>query len=433
MRIHEAEADIAELLQPAQASTRWLAEAQLVPLTPPAQALATNWQQLDLHYLETVLVTAGLAPQDDRLAGWNLNDDVFLCEEVIAARRTPEDKPFNYEHDCADIIGHTTAVRLVAGDGQAWTESQPLPAKLHVVTTDVLYKTWAKPELQRRMDTILAEIPERQWHVSMECLFSDFDYVLLSATGGVRVVARNQETAFLTRHLRCYGGQGDFQGERVGRALRQLIFSGKGLVRQPANPESVILADHGGDLGYTQTTATTEKLMDTSDIDKQLQDLRVQVEQGLAEVKALATERDAVIQELGTTRAQLETATAELNTLKVELQKTARAKRLQEALGVDEKVALGLAVTLAALSPAQFDAHLEALPRPVVVTPTPAVTATVTKSEPSLPEQDPAEALADPSLFISTVAKAEADLGVTLGNISKVAADVKAFMKKDKK
>ena len=69
--------------------------------------LATNEGQLDLHYVNTILVSTG----------WNKNDDVFSSEEVWAARNTPEDKPFNFEHDPSDIIGHITGNQAIDHSG----------------------------------------------------------------------------------------------------------------------------------------------------------------------------------------------------------------------------------------------------------------------------------------------------------------------------
>ena len=46
------------------------------------QTKAENKDQIDLYYLESVLVSCG----------WNKNDDVFQAEPTWAARNTPEDK-----------------------------------------------------------------------------------------------------------------------------------------------------------------------------------------------------------------------------------------------------------------------------------------------------------------------------------------------------
>jgi hypothetical protein len=45
----------------------------------------------------------------------------------------------------------------------------------------------------------------------------------------------------MTSHLKAYGGSGHYGGERVGRVLKNIIFSGKGLTKKPANPDSRIL------------------------------------------------------------------------------------------------------------------------------------------------------------------------------------------------
>jgi len=208
--------------------------ARLRSLFPESARAALS--DIDLYFLQTILVSTG----------WNRNDDVFDPMEVWVARHTPEHKPFNYEHDCANIIGHIISNWVIDSDGNLVAETSAadeLPAKFHVATGAVLYKYWEKPELQERMDRILVEIAKGEWFVSMECLFKGFDYALQARDGSMRVVARNEKTAFLTKHLRVYGGSGRYGEYKVGRLLRNIIFSGKGLVRKPANPDSVILPD----------------------------------------------------------------------------------------------------------------------------------------------------------------------------------------------
>ncbi len=199
-----------------------------------AQHSKAGSDDFDLHYLKSVLVSTG----------WNKNDDVFDRMETWGARKTPEDKPFNYEHNCSDIIGHITGNYVVDADGKVVADDSTidaLPAKFHVVVGEVLYKYWDKPELQERMDTILREIAENKWFVSMEALFKGFDYAVFAKDGKAKVIARNEQTAFLTKHLRIYGGDGTFEDLKVGRLLRHIVFSGKGLVRKPANPDSSFL------------------------------------------------------------------------------------------------------------------------------------------------------------------------------------------------
>ena len=74
----------------------------------------------------------------------------------------------------------------------------------------------------------------------MECVFSGFDYAVVAPNDDNHIVARTNDTAFLSRHLRAYGGTGEFQGHKVGRLLKNITFSGKGFVEKPANPDSII-------------------------------------------------------------------------------------------------------------------------------------------------------------------------------------------------
>ena len=208
------------------------------------KSLAQNNDQFDLFYLSSVLVSTG----------WNKNDDVFLPEELWAARKTAEDKQFNFMHNEKDIIGHITDNCVADFNGneiednmEVWfhlRRDEEVPSEFNVVTNAVIYTSWSDPELRERTDKIVAEIKEgNKWFVSMECLFPHFDYSLMNSEGECRIVKREEASAYLTKHLRAYGGSGEYEGYKVGRALRNISFSGKGLVSKPANPRSVILKD----------------------------------------------------------------------------------------------------------------------------------------------------------------------------------------------
>ena len=188
----------------------------------------------DLYYVQSILVTSN----------WNKNDDIFDSKEVWLARNTPEDKPTNLEHDEATIIGHITSNWPITESGILIDENTPLenlPEKFHILTGSVIYRAYSKPELKERSEKLIAEIEDGIKYVSMECLFKGFDYGLLNkSTGDYKVLARNNDTAYLTKYLRAYGGLGEHQEYKVGRVLRNITFSGKGFVNKPANPESVI-------------------------------------------------------------------------------------------------------------------------------------------------------------------------------------------------
>ena len=190
----------------------------------------SNPDQIDLYYLESVLVSTG----------WNKNDDVFLIKSTWDARNTPEDKQFNFMHNENDIIGHITGSYIADRDGNK-IESDVAPEKFDIITQAVLYNSWTDPENRERMQKIISEIEDGEWFVSMECLFSDFDYALVDPKGKNQLLKRDGASAFLTKHLRAYGGEGEYEGYKIGRALKNISFSGKGLVSNPANPRSVIL------------------------------------------------------------------------------------------------------------------------------------------------------------------------------------------------
>ncbi len=197
------------------------------------QALeAGNKDQIDLFYLKSILVSTG----------WNKNDDVFDPQELWNARNTPEDKPFNFMHNEKDIIGHITGNAVVDFEGNPIDENNfQVPSQFNILTTSVIYTSWTDAEQKERMDKIVAEIEEGKWFVSMECLFPAFDYAVIDSNGKASVIPRNESSAFLTKHLKAYGGTGTYQNYQVGRLLRNLSFSGKGLVSKPANPRSIIL------------------------------------------------------------------------------------------------------------------------------------------------------------------------------------------------
>jgi uncharacterized coiled-coil protein SlyX len=179
----------------------------------------------------------------------------------------------------------------------------------------------------------------------MECLFPSFDYALVDKEGGTKVVPREESSAFLTKHLRSYGGSGNYEDYRVGRLLRNLAFSGKGLVSKPANPRSVILeGNRFFDESEAQIlTISSTKENDMSDLDKQIADLRTalaeqksanealkekvvaeqqaEFEEKIQSLEAKITEQSSSITELTNSKEALATSLADT----------------QEALAVKEK------------------------------------------------------------------------------------------------
>ena len=269
-------------------------------------SIAQNEDQLDLYYLKSILVSTG----------WNKNDDVFDPKELWLAKDTPEDKPFNFMHNEKDIIGHITGNIVVDFDGnEIDLETNETPTTFNILTTSVIYTEWSDEDQRSRMQKIVSEIEDGKWFVSMECLFPDFDYALAASDGSIKVVPRNEASAFLTKHLRSYGGSGEYQDYRVGRLLRNLSFSGKGLVSKPANPRSVILDGNeffDESKAETLTISSIKEFTMTENQEQKISDLQKELTEAKAANEAM---KDAVVAEqhelFATKIKELETTIAE--------------------------------------------------------------------------------------------------------------------------
>lgn len=244
-----------------------------------------NSNQKDLYYLDTVLVSTN----------WNRNDDVFLAPRVWNARATAEDKQFNFMHNENDIIGHITGCYVVDKNNQIVDDkvvaSDGIPSEFDIITESVIYRAWSDPKNQERIDKIIAEIKQGLWYVSMECLFNGFDYAVVEPNGNSILLERNEASAYLSKHLKAYGGTGEYEGYKIGRALKEITFSGKGLVSKPANPRSIIIrseASFAPKQEITKSFVIGEKNMEKVDevLAKQLEETKAQLNKVLAEIEA---------------------------------------------------------------------------------------------------------------------------------------------------
>lgn len=349
-------------------------------LNKPLRAIAENKNQMDLHYLKSILVTTG----------WNKNDDVFDKAEVWTARNTPSDKPFNYEHDQKQIIGHITASKVIDEDGNDVAEEvsvDELPKKFHILTSAVLYKFWEDPKKQEEINDIISGIANNKWFVSMEALFNNFDYAMDDGVTA-KVIARNEKTAFLTKHLRAYGGNGVFNNVKIGRVLKNIVFSGKGLVRKPANPESIIFDETEAFITSSvyqldETTKSKEITMSIEEekIEKKIaevteevaaafppeekpeeeekeetvEDPAVKKEEKMGEEEASYMEdKKKMMAESEAMKKQLDMVVNELNNMKKEKMQANRAEMVIEKFGMNKDEATLVVSALSALNDESF-------------------------------------------------------------------------------
>jgi len=377
------------------------------------KSLAFHNEQIDLYPLKSLLVSTG----------WNLNDDVFDLVETWKARSSPEDKPFNKLHEPRKIIGHSTDTWAVADkDAEKIIDINAsiddLPDELHLVTTSVLYKFLGDLEIKEEMDQLFAEIEQGKWYVSMECIFNDFDYAIIDNDNSHKIVKRNNDTAFLTANLRAYGGNGKYGNAKIGRLIRNLTFSGQGLVKEPGNPNSIIFAKinkFSGELGYNNLTSQEIKkeeskiMADTNenvvlqkqvaelelakkelerklaDIDEKAQAAQVKnLEDKISELKNTVAGKGKEIEDLNTKltesgkslaeaqnkASEIEKQLAEVNK-KVQEQETEKKLEVRAQLLVDQKKSVSLknaqklVSVVSGLNDEKFSEFVESLPEVV--------------------------------------------------------------------
>lgn len=324
----------------------------------------------DVFYIESILASVG----------WNDNDDIFTRSEIWNARNTPVHKKFNYMHNEKDIIGTITKAFVLDKDGKLIpddTKEEDLPEFFEIGVGSVLYTYWEDPELKARAKKLTEEILEDKWFVSMEVLFPSFDY---SVTKGSeqKFIQRNEETSFLTKYLRSYGGTGEYQGWKLGRQLKGIFFSGKGLVNNPANKRSLItLVGFNGAKASVDTLKEVKMSVEQKDYDKavaeagalsqkletsqaQINNYKLQVESLTKEVevaKALSTEQSAKISELESVVAESNQKLTEVNKSFAEvLEQVKSEKRVNQlvSVGVESAKAEELVKTFASANDEMF-------------------------------------------------------------------------------
>ena len=100
----------------------------------------------------------------------------------------------------------------------------------------------------------------------------------------------------MSKHLRAYGGTGKYEGYTVGRLLRNISFSGKGLVSKPANPRSVILNDSKSFSENDSELVAVSSIKETkmSDVlQKQLDDVKAELVEARAANETMKQEMEA--------------------------------------------------------------------------------------------------------------------------------------------
>lgn len=207
-------------------------------------------KQGDLQYIRSILVSAGT----------NKNGAHFLPSEMMKAHNTIVHKAIDIEHDEERVIGHIYDCAFLFKDGEQFdplklmaeyeeTARDADDIDIDIAVAGVIHKM--------RFPEYAEEIMEGDWKVSMECYFKDFDIKV-----GSEIITRDEASALgynpddlIGGFVKVVAGQKALGKHFVARVLRNITFSGMGIVKNPANPHSIIME-----------TAAHKELMEKGDI-----------------------------------------------------------------------------------------------------------------------------------------------------------------------
>jgi hypothetical protein len=190
-------------------------------------------KQPDLLYFTAIFVSSGA----------NLNNAYFQPSELVKAEHTIKNKALDIEHKEEDIVGHIYDRAFIGKDGSILSlkELSALDSdmidknEMHVVIAGIVYKD--------RFPELAKEISEGKWKVSMETFYSGYDVKI----GDMILDKNNAESLGLVvsnsvgKLAKVIKNKIEIAEGKVTRVLRNLIFSGCGFVKNPANPPSVVL------------------------------------------------------------------------------------------------------------------------------------------------------------------------------------------------
>jgi len=188
-------------------------------------------RQPDLQYLTAIFVSSGQ----------NKNGAVFLGSELIKARGTIDNKAVDVEHDEHTIIGQITGSVFLNRDRTVIDVENV--SRLDVAQQDALEMDIGISAIihKARFPVLASEISDGYWMVSMEAYYRDYDIKV----GDLIIPKEEAEERGLDKlvgsvvHLK--DGDKEMGFHLVGRVLRDILFAGVGIVKNPANPRSIIM------------------------------------------------------------------------------------------------------------------------------------------------------------------------------------------------
>jgi hypothetical protein len=192
-------------------------------------------KQPDLQYFSALFVSSGT----------NLNLAHFLPSELVLAAGSITSKAVDVEHEEAEIIGHIYDYAFVDAAGNkldvqelANMEKASLDTSdMHILIAGIIYKS--------RFPNIAKEVAESQWKVSMEAYYQNYDVkignLILDKKEADLLGFPTENSAAFGTMVKVIKKGVEIASGKAARVLRGICFSGVGIVKNPANPPSVIL------------------------------------------------------------------------------------------------------------------------------------------------------------------------------------------------
>ena len=192
-------------------------------------------KQPDLLYFSAIFVSSGE----------NLNHAFFLPSELVMAEGTIVNKALDVEHKEEEIIGHIYDRAFMTKEGEkvdlhelANMEEASLDKKdVHVAIAGIIYKN--------RFPNVAKEVADNKWKVSMEAYFQDYDVkvgdLILSRNEAETLGLASFDDSVLGKMAKVIKQGKEIAEGTITRVLRHITFSGCGIVKNPANPPSVVL------------------------------------------------------------------------------------------------------------------------------------------------------------------------------------------------
>lgn len=179
---------------------------------------------------------------------WNANGDVFTGEELVKKYATAKFKPINWMHKGSEEtenenIGVMLDSKLVYGDipnVDLFEKSDAClkgcSGKIHIKQDGIIWSQYFPTYAEK----IKKGIKNSSLFVSMECFFEDFGYAVREDNNSdIEFIDRTEATSHYTKALSQYGGSGRVKiknkNMEIGRWLKNITFSGQGVVQSPAN------------------------------------------------------------------------------------------------------------------------------------------------------------------------------------------------------